>query len=115
MIALVILLAVSAAGNAYQYHEHGKDVAAAAVATSAYQGAKDAGKTCTDSVDKLAADGKVRQRTLIDALARIAPAVKADQEAALKALQAKPDDPKDLCASLGRYLAAEILKDRGGR
>ena len=111
---LGVLLALSTAGNAWQYHEHDKIITAEATAQQLNRDTANAAKTCSASVDNLAAAGTAREKRLIGAMANIAPTVAAGQKEALNALAAKPDNPNDLCGSLQRFLSAGIKAEKGG-
>ena len=113
LIVLGVLLALSASGNAYFWHERDGLLQREATVTQLQRDTKEAANTCTRSVEDLGKKGAERDRRLAQALERVAPQVAADQKAALAALTAKPDDPKDLCGSLERYLRAQIRADRG--
>ena len=112
LVVLGILLAVSAAGNAYQYSRALEDATRYGTTKQLAEDAKAGATACTASVDKLADAGKARQARLERALLAVAPAVRADQEAALRALTAKPDDASDPCGSLERYWKAQIKAER---
>ena len=113
LIVLGVLLALSTAGNAWFWHERDGLLQREATVTQLQRDTKEAANTCTKSVEDLGKKGAERDRRLAQALERVAPQVAADQKAALAALTAKPDDPKDLCGSLERYLRAQIRADRG--
>lgn len=110
---LGILLAISAAGNAWLFQRQDAAGKAEAKAEQLFRDTKAAAGACTASVDTLAKAGNTRQARLEAALKAVAPAVAKDQQAALKALAARPDDPRDLCASLARYWKREIEAERG--
>lgn len=112
---LAILLALSAAGNAYQYNEHTKDAVKFGTTSQLAADTKAAAGACTNSVRDLAKAGQTRQGELLKALAGVAPKVTALEAAATVAARVKPDDPKDLCASLERYLKGEIKKERAAK
>lgn len=115
LIVLGVLLALSTAGNAYFWHERDGLLQREATVTQLQRDTKEAANTCTRSVEDLGKKGAERDRRIAAALDRVAPQVAADQKAALAALAARPDDPKDLCGSLERYLRAQITADRGGK
>lgn len=115
LIVLGVLLALSTAGNAYFWHERDGLLQREATVTQLQRDTKEAANTCTRSVEDLGKKGAERDRRIASALDRVAPQVAADQKAALAALAARPDDPKDLCGSLERYLRAQITADRGGK
>lgn len=111
LVVMGTLLAVSVAGNAYFWHERDALVRKEATVTQLQADTKAAVQVCTASVDNLARQGKQRDKRIEDKLASIAPQVKLDQQEALKALGARPDDPKDLCGSLDRFRKAAEAKD----
>lgn len=110
--ALGLLLLVSMAGNAFLWHERDKILEAKATATQLAADTAASAKVCTDSVDKLAASGDRRHRDLQAALKGVAPTVAAMQADVLAAARAKPDDPKDLCGSMRRYLQNAVKAER---
>lgn len=110
--ALGVLLGASALLNAWQYHQHDQSVRLEAQARQYADDTKVSASACSASVVLLAKDGRDRQAELVKILRGIAPAVAANQKAAIEALNAKPDNPQDLCASLGRYLQGEITRER---
>lgn len=112
---LAALLAVSVLANGWLFHQRDKAIAADARAEQLNKDTVAAAGACTASVDKLAKDGRARSQRLDKALEGIAPAVRAEQEAADKAQRARPDDPKNLCASLERYLQGQIKAERGAK
>lgn len=111
--ALVIALVVSLVGNAWLFHERDKSIERDARAEQLNTDTVAQAGACTASVEKLAKDGQLRSRRLDDALAGIAPTVRAEQIAALEAARARPDDPQNLCGSLERYLRGVISAERG--
>ena len=114
-IILGILLAISVAGNAWQYHEHDKLVAKAASFEQA-NGTLAAGVTaCSDSVDNLDKEQRRRFGAMMTELQDSLPRIKSLQHDALAALQARPADPKDLCGSLLQELRARIKQERAGK
>jgi len=114
LIVLGVLLAISTAGNAYFWHERDGLIQREATVQQLQRDTREAANTCTRSVEDLGKKGAERDQRLAAALSRVAPAVAADQRAALAALAAKPDDPKDLCGSLERYLRRQLEAERGG-
>lgn len=114
VMLLGILLALSVAGNAWQYHEHDKAVAAVATATQLNADTAAAAQTCTNSVDTLAKDSRFRQGRIRADVAALAPQISALQTQGNQALQAKPDNPTDLCGSLERFWRARIIEERSG-
>lgn len=112
-MVLGILLGLSVAGNAWQYHQHTKDAVAFGTTKQLAEDTKAAAGACSTSVDNLAKAGRTRQDAILAALAGVAPKVAELQKEALVAAQAKPDDPKDLCGSLQRYLKAQVRAERG--
>jgi len=111
---LGVLLAISVAGNAWQYHEHDKLIEAKATALQLNEDTKGAAQACTASVKTLADDSRRRQGDLATKVGEISGAVGAMQKKANQALQAKPDNPADLCGSLERYWKARIVEERAG-
>ncbi len=114
IIALGILLAVSAAGNAWQYHEHDKAIEAVATAKQLNADTTKAAKACGDSVDKLATDTRARGTRLEAALAGQKGKIESLETQAIAALSAKPANPADLCGSAVLFLKGEIAKERAG-
>lgn len=114
MVILGILLAISVAGNAWQYHEHTKDAVKFGATKQLADDTTAAAVACSTGVDNLAKAGRTRQTELMAALKGVAPQVAKLQADALEAGRAKPDDPKDLCGSLERYLKGRIKADRAG-
>lgn len=112
MVILGILLAISVAGNVWQYHEHTVDSIRLGTTKQLADDTKAAAQACTQGVLDLDKAGKARQRRLEDALAAVAPKVAQEQQAAIAALQARPDDPKDLCGSLERWWKARIAEEK---
>lgn len=110
--ALGVLLLASLAGNAWQYHQHDEYVRAEAQARQFADDTKAAAGACTASVEQLRKDGLARQAQLVQLLKSVAPAVAASQKEALTALNAKPDNPQDLCGSLERYLRTEVKAEK---
>ena len=112
---LGLLLAISVAGNAWQFH-HGEVILEAKAATTQLAAdTKAAADACSAGVDDLAKAGRTRGKALIEAMKQVAPTVQALQEAAIVAQRAKPDDPKDLCGSLERYLRTEVAAERASK
>jgi len=112
-IILGVLLAVSAAGNAWLFRERTALLVRDGTVTQLAADTKAAASACSASVEGLDKAGKQRQRDLIAALKGIAPQVARGQQEALSALAAKPDDPQDLCGSAQRYIARELAAERG--
>ena len=110
---LGILLALSAAGNAYQYHQAGKLQVRIGTTKQLADDTKAAATACSAGVDRLETASTARQTALEKALKGIAPKVAALNAEALVASRAKPDDPKDLCGSLERYLKGQVKAERG--
>lgn len=111
---LAVLLAVSAAGNAWQYHEHTKDAVKFGATDQLAKDTKTAAEACSKGVEDLEKAAKARQTDLVNALKGVAPKVASLQAEALEAARAKPDDPKDLCGSLQRYLRDRIRAQKKG-
>ena len=109
---LGILLALSAAGNAYQYHQAGKLQVRIGTTKQLADDTKAAATACSAGVDRLETAGTNRQKALDAALRGIAPKVLALQEASLLAGRAQPDQPSDLCGSLTRYLQGQVKAER---
>lgn len=112
--ALAVMLAISAAGNAYLWSERDGLIRRDATVTQIAADTKASAASCSSSVDKLAKSGQDRDKRLEAALRGVAPQVRADLEASQRALQARPDDPKDLCGSLERYLRRSIKDEKKG-
>ena len=109
---LGVLLAISAAGNAWQF-QHGEGLLEAkAAATQLNKDTTAAAAACTAGVDRIEKAGTTRQERLEAALRSIAPRVAKLNAEAIVASRAKPDDPRDLCGSLERYLRAQIKAGR---
>lgn len=114
-IILGILLALSAAGNAWQFH-HGEVILEAKAATAQLAtDTKAAAEACSTGVTDLQKAGAARQKELVTALKGAQPKVAALEAAATVAARAKPDNAQDLCGSLERYLKAQVKADRGGK
>jgi len=114
-LVLGILLAISVAGNAWQFHHGEKLVAKAAGTEQLANDTKAAAEACTKGVDDLARAGRIRGKALLDALEKAKPQVASLEAAAALAARAKPDDAQDLCGSLERYLKNQIKAERGGK
>lgn len=114
IVILGLLLALSFAGNLWLFHDRDKSIMAVATAKQLNTDTKTAAATCTASIDGLAKDSKIRHKALADAIGLTGVRVAELQGQANQALQAKPDDPKNLCASLERYLKARIVEERAG-
>lgn len=112
MIILGILLALSVAGNAWQYHEHTADSIKFGTTKQLADDTKAAASACSAGVDRMEKAGTTRQRALDAALKGIQPALEKSQRDVMDALKARPDDPKDLCGSLGRYLNQQIQAEK---
>lgn len=114
-IILGILLAISVAGNGWQYHEAGKLQVKIGATEQLATDTKAAAEACTKGVDDLAKAGRVRGKALLEAMKGVAPKVASLEAAASVAARAKPDDPQNLCASLERYWKAQIKAEREGK
>jgi len=114
-ILLAILLAISVAGNGWQYHEHGKDLIRIGTTEQLTADTKAAADACSASVDDLARKGATQHAAVLASLAAQAGKVAGLEGAAIAALNAKPADPSDLCKSVALYLRDEIRKERGQR
>jgi uncharacterized protein HemX len=112
---LVVMLLISIAGNAYFWHERDKLLQKEATVTQMKDDIAKSAQQCTASVDRLAKDGKARDKRIEGAMARIAPSIIADQKASFAALQAQPDNPKDLCGSLDRFRRKAEAEDKARR
>ncbi len=115
IIGMAIALALSAAGNAWQFHRNGVLIAEGAKTEQARVDTLGAATACSASVDTLAAKSGQQATDLKTALAGIAPAVSKAQGEAIRALAAKPSNPNDLCGSLAVYLKTQIQAERGGK
>lgn len=110
--AVAILLALSTAGNAWQFHRHEATLEAKAATEQLAKDTTEAAKACTRGVDDLARAGRIRGQALLQAMRGAAPKVAALEAAASVAARAKPDAPSDLCGSLERYWKAQIKAER---
>lgn len=111
---LALLLAISVAGNAWQFHDHDKAVAAVATAEQLNTDTKAAAQACSASVDGLAADSKARSARIEQQLAGWSGRILELQGASIEALAARPANPADLCGSITQYLQAQIRKSGPG-
>jgi len=108
-----LLLAISIAGNAWQWHAHDKAVFAEASAKQLAADTRASAEACSSSVKELKLAGERRDESLAAAMSAIAPAVARQQKAALEVLAAKPRNSADLCGSLLEYLRGQIKIERG--
>jgi hypothetical protein len=108
ILVLGVLLAASISGNAWLLHSRDGALQAEATAKQLNADTAQAAKACSDSVDHLAEDGKARSARLEKMIGAQSGRIQTLQRQALDAQRAKPDDPKDLCGSLERYLRAQI-------
>ena len=115
IIGLAIALALSLAGNAWQFHRNGVLIAEGAKTEQARVDTLAAAAACSSSVDALAAKSTAQAAGIKAALVGIAPAVSKAQGEALRALAARPSNPNDLCGSLATYIKAQIQAERGGK
>ncbi len=113
MIILGIALALSLGGNAFLWHSRDNAIEAKATMQSAYTHANAAAQACSTSVDELAKKGQDQHDATLAAIKAAGGRIGALEAAALAAGRAKPDDPKDLCGSLQRYLASQIKGEKG--
>jgi hypothetical protein len=113
-IILAILLALSVAGNGWQYHEHGKDLVQIGTTKQLADDTKLAAQTCSTSVDKLATKGETQHAAVLASLQAQAGKVADLKGATIAALNAKPADPADLCKSLAIYLHDQIKAEKTG-
>lgn len=114
-ILLAILLALSVAGNGWQYHEHGKDLVKIGTTEQLANDTKAAAAVCSTSVDDLAKKGETQHAAVLASLQAQAGKVADLKGATIAALNAKPADPADLCKSLEIYLRAQIKSERGAK
>lgn len=112
LIVLGVLLAASAAGNAWLFNSRDKALVAEATAQQLNADTAVAAKTCSDGVDNLATDSKARSIRLEKMLGAKAGSILTLQHQALAAQRARPDNPQDLCGSLERYLRSQIKAER---
>lgn len=112
VIALAIALAISLAGNAWLFHDRDKAIEARAAVGQLQADTKAAADACTQSVDKLASASRAQEKRLQEAIDGARGQVAWLQTEALKAGQARPDNPQDLCGSLERYLRGQLLQRR---
>lgn len=108
VVILGILLAVSVALNGWQYREALQDATKYGATEQLATDTKAAASACSAGVDRMEKAGTGRQARLEAALKGIAPTVAKLNADAIVASRAKPDDPKDLCGSLERYLRAQV-------
>lgn len=113
-ILLAILLAISVAGNGWQYHEHGKDLVRIGTTEQLAADTREAAKACSTSVDNLATQGKKQHTTVLANLQAQAGKVASLEGAAIAALNARPADPANLCKSLELYLRGQINAEKTG-
>lgn len=111
-IILGILLALSAAGNAWQYNQHTEDAVRFGTTKQLSDDTKAAASACSAGVERIEKAGRTRGLALAKAMNDLAPKVQTLEAAATLAARAKPDDPKDLCGSLDRYLEERIKAER---
>lgn len=111
-IALGVALALSLAGNAWLFRRLGEAQVEIGTTRQLAADTKAAADACTVGVENLEKAARRRQADLLGAMTRIGPQVAAQQKAAIAALNAKPDDPKDLCGSLERYWRQELGKGK---
>lgn len=117
-VGLAVLLAVlglSIAANWWLFSERDRILQEKATVEQLKRDTAAAAGACSSSVERLAQAGRARDVSLARELAKIAPAVRADQAAALEALKARPDDAKDLCGSLYRFFQRQIEAERGSK
>lgn len=109
---LVLLLIISASGNAFLFHSRDKAIERAAGFEQA-NGTLAAGVTaCSTSVEALAKAGKKRHDDMMESLNKELPRIKGLQHDALTALQARPINPNDLCGSLLNELRVRIKQEK---
>ena len=112
---LALLLALSAAGNVFLW-KHGEALKQEMGAVQQLAAdAKAAGEACSKGVEDMAKAAGSRQKRLEAQMAAVAPEVRRAQADSLAALQAKPSDPANLCASLEKYLREQVKAERGGK
>lgn len=112
-ILLAILLALSVAGNAWQYNQHSEDMVKIGTTEQLARDTKAAADACSAGVASLETDGKKRHADLMARIAAQSGQVADLKGASIAALNARPADTADLCKSLELYLRAEITKERG--
>lgn len=115
VIVLGILLALSAAGNAWQYHQHGRDLVRIGTTEQLADDTKAAAAACSRGVEDLAQAGRDRHDEVLARLAAQAGQVADLQRRSVAALNAQPADPNDLCKSLERYLREQIRAGRAAQ
>ena len=113
VVILGVLLALSSAGNAWQYRQAGELQGKIGATEQLATDTKAAAQACSTGVDNLQKAAGTRQRDLLAALKGVQPQVAALEAAATVAARQKPDNPADLCGSLERYLKAQIKAERG--
>ncbi len=111
-LVVLVLLGLSLAANAWLFKERDAIMQEKAATEQLRADTAAAAGACSSSVDRLAQEGRARDARLGAKLAAIAPRVARDQQAALDALRARPDDSKDLCGSLQRFLQRSIEAER---
>lgn len=113
LIVVGVLFGLSTAGNAWQFHLLGEAKVEIGTTRQLAEDSKAAATACTVGVDNLEKAGRRRQADLLGAMTRIAPQVAEGQKKALETLNAKPDNPNDLCGSLERYWRQQLGKGKG--
>lgn len=110
-ILLAILLALSVAGNAWQYNQHSEDMVKIGTTEQLAADTKAAAEACSAGVTSLETDGKKRHADLLARIAAQSGQVADLKGASIAALNARPADAGDLCKSLELYLRGEIRKE----
>lgn len=103
LLVLGLALTASVGANAWLFHERDKVLEARATITQLQADTREAANTCKSSVDELGKKTLAQGARIQQDVAAIAPRVGALQKESILALQARPDDPKDLCGSLERF------------
>ncbi len=107
------LLALSVAGNVWLFNSRDAALEKKGAMEAAYVAAAAAAGACSASVEQLAADGARRHEDILRRLAAQSGQVTQLKKASIEALNARPSDPADLCASLEAWLRTEIVKGKG--
>lgn len=115
LMLLSILLALSSAGNLYQYHENGKLHTELGGLKTANAAANNAAQACSSSIDKLTTATDDRAKTLLAAMQRINPQLRALQAGVTQTLNKQPIDPSDLCKSALLLSQQELAAFKSGQ
>lgn len=108
VLALVILLLLSIAGNAYFWHERDGLIQKEATVTQLERDTKANALACKGSVDELGTKTEHQKMDIIKALGGAAAGIKQHQEDSLAALAATPEDAANLCGSLLKFWQSRL-------